>query len=135
VIYLKSQGKTTREISQIVAYSEDWTLKIIQRYNAHGPDALADRRHRHPGAAPMLDARQQHELAVALEAGKAPDGGPWSGPKVARWIAHTTGRAHVHDQRGWEWLVRLGFSSQTPRPHHDGADLAAQAAFKKQSGR
>ena len=53
------------------------------------------------------------------------------GPKVARWIEETTGREHVHDQRGWDYRIRLGFSAQTPRPRHKEADAQAQAAFKK----
>ena len=40
--------------------------------------------------------------------GPAPDGGDWTGPKVARWIAEKTGSAHVWPQRGWDYLKRLG---------------------------
>ena len=82
---------------------------------------------------PLLTPEQQADLDAALEGGEAPDGGPWNGPKVARWIERATGREHVHDQRGWDYLVRLGFSSQSPRPAHDEADPAAGVAFKKQA--
>jgi transposase len=37
----------------------------------------------------------------------------------------------VHPQRGWEYLRRLGYTPQVPRPQHAQADPAAQDAFKK----
>jgi transposase len=78
----------------------------------------------------LLSARQQAELDQALQSPPA-DGGLWSGPKVAQWIAKKTGRAHVHPQRGWDYLQRLNYSGQRPRPRHANADEAAQAAFKE----
>lgn len=131
VIWLKTQQRTADAIAEVTGYSARWVRALIHRYNSGGPDALRDRRHDHSGAPAMLTAEQQAALDAQLATGTAPDGGPWTGPKVARWIEQTTGRAHVYDQRGWEWLIRLGFSSQTPRPYHDQADPAAQAAFKK----
>lgn len=131
IIWLKKRGKTTDEIGQVTGYSAYWIRTLIHRYNKHRAGGLADGRHKHPGAAPMLSEQQQAELEALLEQGKAPDGGLWTGPKIARWIEQKTGRAYVHDQRGWDYLVRLGFSAQTPRPRHAEADPAAQAAFKK----
>ena len=70
-------------------------------------------------------------LAEAV-AGPPPDGGLWTGPKVAAWIGRETGRAHVHPQRGWAYLRRLDQSWQTPRPHHEqAATPEEQEAFKK----
>ena len=40
------------------------------------------------------------------------DGGVWSGPKVAVWMARRLGLAQVHPQRGWEALRRIGWSIQ-----------------------
>jgi transposase len=37
----------------------------------------------------------------------------------------------VDPARGWEWMRRLGFTPQRPRPRETRADPAAQAAFKK----
>jgi len=131
VIWLKTQQRTAEAIAQVTGYSALWVRALIHRYNDGGPDALRDLRRDHPGAPAMLSPEQRATLDAALATGVAPDGGPWNGPKVARWIEAATGRERVHDQRGWEWLVRLGFSSQTPRPHHDKADPEAGAAFKK----
>jgi transposase len=78
----------------------------------------------------LLSAAQQAELDQALHAAPA-DGGLWSGPKVAQWIAQKTGRVRVHPQRGWDYLQRLNYSGQRPRPRHANADETAQTAFKK----
>jgi transposase len=80
--------------------------QIAQRYRESGPAGLVDGRQRSPGAAPILAAEQQDELREALQH-PAPDGGIWTGPKVAQWIAARIGR-RVHRQRGWEYLRRLG---------------------------
>lgn len=131
IVWLKRRGRTTPQIAAATGYSANWIRTIIHRYNAGGPEALGDRRHANRGAEPLLSPEQQAELDQALSSGKAPDGGPWNGPKVARWIEQRTGREHVHNQRGWEYLIRLGFSAQTPRPRHARSDEAAQAAFKR----
>jgi transposase len=131
VIWLKSQGRSTPAIASVVGYSENWIRTLIHRYNDEGAAGLTDRRHRNAGAAPLLSNEEMRELDGLLDGGTAPDGGLWTGPKVARWIEAKTGRDHVHDQRGWDYLVRLGFSAQTPRPRHQGGSPEAQAAFKK----
>ena len=67
-------------------------------------------------------------------AGPASDGGLWTGRKVAAWIGERVGRA-VHEARGWEAMVRLGFRPLRPRPREERADPAAQAAFKRGGSR
>jgi len=57
----------------------------------------------------LLTLAQQQELKEALQS-PPPDGGAWSGPKVAEWIAQKTGRQHVWPQRGWDYLKRLGIN-------------------------
>jgi winged helix-turn helix protein len=79
--------------------------QIAQRYVELGAASLVDRRAFAPGAAPLLSAAEQLELRQALQHGP-PDGGEWTGPKVARWIAAKTGKS-VHRQRGLEYLRRL----------------------------
>ncbi len=131
IVWLKSCHRTTPQIAEATGYASGWVRTVVHRYNDGGAEGLKDRRHAHLGASRLLTAEQEADLDAALDGGQAPDGGPWTGPKVARWIERTTGRERVHDQRGWDYLVRLGFSAQTPRPHHDQADPAAGAAFKK----
>jgi transposase len=76
------------------------------------------------------------ELALALDAAlrsAAPDGGLWTAPKVAAWVAEQTGQA-VHETTAWRAMRRLGFTLQVPRPRHRrSASAAEQEAFKKSS--
>jgi transposase len=131
LLWLKAGGQSAPKIREVIGYSEKWICEIVHRYNEGGPEAIRDRRRDHPGGEPMLSSAQQEELAVLVGQGAAPDGEPWSGPKVARWIEKATGRKNVHNQRGWEYLRRLGFTPQTPRRRHEAASLEEQAAFKK----
>jgi hypothetical protein len=71
----------------------------VKRYNEQGPDSLGDRRLGN-GAAPAILTPEA--LSSLKERVKTPpgDGGLWTGPKVARWLAEFHGRKSVHDQRG-----------------------------------
>ncbi len=138
MLWLKTEGQSAREIREVLGYSEKWICETVHRYNEEGPDTIRDRRRASPGGKPMLSAIQQNELAGLLEQGTAPveqgtapDGEPWSGPKVARWIESATGRKTACNQRGWEYLRRLGFTPQRPRRRHEAAFAEKQAAFKK----
>lgn len=129
IVWLLAQGMRTAEVARVTSYGVRWIQEIARRYRDGGPAAVGDRRHGNPGAAPLLDAAQQAQLQDAL-AGPAPDGGLWTGRQVARWMSQRLGRP-VSPQRGWEWLRRLGFTPQRPRPRETRADAAAQEAFKR----
>jgi transposase len=113
----------------VTGYGRRWISTLVRRYNQEGLAGLGDRRHRNPGGPLRLTAAAQDRLHTAL-LGPAPDGGLWTGPKVAAWIAIETGQP-AHPQLGWRYLVRLGFRPRRPRPRHSQADPAAQAAFPK----
>ncbi len=129
MLWLLSSGMPTAEVARVTRYSVPWVREIARRYREEGPGAIGDRRHGNPGAAPLLDAAQQARLRAAL-AGPSPDGGLWTGRQVAAWIGAAIGRA-VDPARGWEWMRRLGFTPQRPRPRETRADPDAQEAFKK----
>jgi transposase len=109
---------------------------ILKKYNQHGPHSIPDKRktRTHTPRKPLLNETQQQQLIQALQH-PHPDGGLWTGPKVAAWIEAQTGRKRVLPQLGWTYLKRLGFSLQRPRPRHQQASAEAQAAFKKSSSR
>ncbi len=131
IVWLLSSGKLTREVAEATGYSPEWIREVSRRYNERGAEGLGDRRHGNPGAAPLLSPEQQKELGEALE--ETPeDGGMWNSSKVASWIEGRTGR-RVRAQRGWEYLRRLGYTPQVPRPANAGADEEEQEAFKKGS--
>jgi transposase len=133
IVWLLARGSPTAAVADATGYSGTWVREVARRYREGGPAALGDRRHANPGAAPLLDAAGQEALRAAL-GGPAPDGGLWTCRAVAAWIAARIGRP-VAEQRGWEWLRRLGFTPQRPRPREDRADPAAQEAFKRGGSR
>ena len=129
IVWLLARGEPTAEVCRATGYGANWVREVARRYREGGAGALGDRRHGNPGGAPLLAPAQREDLRAAL-AGPAPDGGLWTGRKVAAWMAARLGRP-VAEQRGWEWLRRLGFTPQRPRPAETRADPDAQAAFKK----
>jgi transposase len=132
-VWLLAGGAPSAEVARVTGYSVNRVREVARRYREGGRAALGDRRRGNPGAAPLLSATQQEELRAAL-AGPAPDGGLWTCRKVAAWIGERVGRP-VAEARGWEWLRRLGFTPQRPRPGEARADPAAQAAFKRGASR
>jgi transposase len=120
---------TTQDVADVTGYTCPWVRTLAHRYNAHGLAGLGDQRHANPGAARLLSPTMETELATALVAPHL-DGGQWNGPKVAAWMAERL--AHpVHPQRGWEYLRRLGYTPQVPRPQHAQADPRPRTRLKK----
>ncbi|EKQ70886.1 hypothetical protein OsccyDRAFT_1194 [Leptolyngbyaceae cyanobacterium JSC-12] len=112
LIHLVAQDWTIKQAAQAVDLNYDYAKEIIRRYNQNGPEALKNRsQKRQISPRSLLTAEQQRELKCALQS-PAPDGGKWSGPKVAKWIAEKTGRSHVWPQRGWDYLKRLSQSKE-----------------------
>ncbi len=133
-IWLLAQGRTVLEVSEVLSFVPRWVTQLAARPNASGPTALGDRRRRNGKAASLLT---EAALSALAERVRTPpeDGGLWSGPKVAAWIACHLGLAKVHPQRGWEALKRIGWSLQAPRPRHPRAAAPAQReALKKKAG-
>src|SRR5215208_3525449 len=134
-IWLLAQGRTVLEVAEVLAFVPRWVTQLAARYNASGPEALGDRRRRNGKVASLLTEGVLAALAARVRA-PPEDGGVWSGPKVAAWMARHLGLAQVHPQRGWEALRRLGWSPQAPRPRHARAATPEQrAAFKGGSRR
>jgi len=131
IVWLIASGESAKRAAEISGYSARWVSEVVRRYNAGGPEALGDRRRENPGGKFLLDEDRRRELAEALE-GPTPDGGLWTGPKVASWIEEKTGK-RTHPQRGWVYPKRLGYSLKSPRPRHYKADPQEQEAFKKTS--
>jgi transposase len=131
-IWLLAQGRTVLEVAEVLAFVPRWVEQLAQRYNTSGPEALGDRRRRNGRTASLLTPGVLAALAERL---KEPpeDGGLWSGPKVAAWMARHLGLAAVHPQRGWEALQRLERSVQAPRPRHPRSARPEQREALKKS--
>src|SRR3954466_12282742 len=129
IVWLLSRGRGEREVARVTGYGRRWVGEGARRYDEGGPDGLGDRRRGNAGARPLLGAEDEAALRAALAEPPA-DGGLWTGPKVARWMAARLGR-EVWPQRGWDYLRKLGYSSQVPRPRHaQAASPEEQAEYK-----
>lgn len=129
ILWLVAQGHHVPAVAALTGYTENWVRTIIHRYNAEGAAGVGDRRHANPGQPPLLSPADRAALRVALVT-PPPDGGLWTGRKVAAWMALRLGRP-VGEVRGWEAMRALGFTPQRPRPAAVRADPAIQEAFKK----
>ncbi len=133
IIWHLSRGRRTRVVAEATGYSPGWIREVARRYNAGGVAGLGDRRHHNPGGGTRaLLSPEHHRALAALLEQPAADGGLWTSRKVAAWIATQIGKP-VRVQRGWEYLRKLGYTPQIPRPVHAKADPDEQAAFKKSS--
>src|SRR4051812_43707667 len=103
VIWLFARGHTIADFAAVTSFGPRWIQQLLGRYNAHGPEALGDLRRRNGSAPsvlrPELLARLPERLATSPS-----DGGLWTGPKVAAWMASELGLAEVLPQRGWDAL-------------------------------
>ena len=108
LLYLAA-GVPLTDIVGMTGYRPRSIRQIAHRYIRIGAESLVDQRAFAQGAASLLSAEEQIELCNALQ-GVPPDGGAWTGGKVAQWMAAKTGRP-VHRQRGWEYLRRLTTST------------------------
>ena len=134
VIWRLLEGDTAPEVSRVTGFSERWIAKLTDRWNEHGLDSLGDGRRSNRGAKPLLDAAGLEALGAVL-AQSPEDGGLWSGRQVANWMSGYLGR-EVSPKRGLDYLHRLDFSLQRPRPRHaKAASKEEEVAFKKNSAK
>ncbi len=126
------EPRTPAQAAAVVGVSVITARAVLHRWNADGPGGLADRRASNRGR-PRLTDDQRAALFTALKK-RPPDGGLWTGPKVAAYARDQWGVA-VRPQTGWRWLVALGFTLQVPRPSHPrAANPAARRRWKKTCG-
>src|SRR5215204_1321196 len=130
-IWLLAKGHTIAEVAAAVSFARRWVERLLARYNAQGPQALGDLRRRNGTSPSVLRPDLLEKLKTRLRE-PPPDGGLWTSPKVAAWMAHELGLAAVLPQRGWEALKAIGWSVQKPRPRHPAsATPEEREAFKK----
>jgi transposase len=127
-LWLLAQGLTATAVARVTGYSAYWIGQIARRYNAAGPDALGDGRHRSHGQRSQLSGEHQAALRTALTE-THPAGDHWCGRTVAAWLSTRLGRI-IPRQSGWRALRQIGAQFLKPRPRHVQADPEAQAAFK-----
>ena len=133
-LWLLSSGYEVEEVAELLSFSTRWVRALSKRYNEGGPEALGDRRVDN-GTKPTI--LTPDALAALKERIKTPpdDGGLWAGPKIARWLAKFHRLKAVHDQRGWDALIAIGYSIQQPRPRHPAAATEEDRAVLKKNSR
>ena len=134
-LWLLSRGWDIDKVADLLSFSTRWVRMLIRRYNEGGPDRLGDQRVNNGTEATILTAEALAALKERLKS-CPDDGGQWTGPKIARWLSKFHGLKSVHDQRGWDALMALGWSIQQPRPRHpEAANEQARADLKKTAAR
>jgi transposase len=132
ILWLLAKGHLAREVAESTGYSRYWIGQIAKRYNAEGPAGMVNRQHTRARRTPLLlSTAHLEELRQALS-GPAPEGERWTSRTVAAWMSERLGRP-VAEQRGWDYLQRLGARLRQPRPRHVAASAEEQAALKKRS--
>lgn len=129
VIWLLAKGKEHEEVKAITAYS-DWSVRdTISRYNKKGLQGLKSQYRANCVAPTILNEQEQLLLEKALE--KSPiKGGRWNGRKISAWIKENIDK-EISLASCYNYLHKLKFSLQQPRPRHKLANLVEQEEFKK----
>jgi transposase len=117
-LLLRDETLSCARAGPLVGLSDVHARTLLERWNARGPDGLADRRRANTSPGKLTPDRQA-EVYDALQK-ESPDGGLWSGPKLARYVRDRWG-VEVCPETGWRWLRKLGFRLVVPRPRHPRA--------------
>ena len=132
-LWLLSSGYEVEEVAELLSFSTRWVRELIRRYNEGGPERLGDQRV-HNGTKPTILTPEALKALKERLTAPPDDGGLWTGPKIARWLARFHRLKSVHDQRGWDALLAIGYSIQQPRLRHpETATETDRAALKKSS--
>lgn len=131
-LWLLTRGYDIEETAEILSFSTRWVRSLIKRYNEGGPERLGDQR-AHNGSEPSILTPAALEALKERLSAPPDDGGQWTGPKIARWLAQFHKLKSVHDQRGWDALVAVGYSIQQPRLRHPKAATPEDRARLKKS--
>jgi len=119
--------------AEVIGLSAGWVRALVKRWNDGGPAGLADRRALTNGGQSKLTPERRSELLSGLGQ-PPPDGGLWTGPKVAAY-ALTRWGISVCKQTGWERLRGLGLTPQVPRPKDPKAATEEERrAWKRRHG-
>ena len=127
VIWLLTEGKEHKEVQTITAYS-DWSIRdVVSRYNKKGLLGLKNKNK--CGAPEVLTEQEQLLLTEALD--KTPSNkGRWNGRKIAIWVRKNLDK-DISLVSCYNYLHKLKFSLQQPRPRHKLANEVEQEEFKK----
>ena len=119
-------------MSQVTGYSRNLIERLVRRYNTQAPEAYLRPKKKNLGRESLLQDVDQAQLWQLVQQ-PAPDGGLWNGRKVADWLSEKMG-FQVSRQRGWQYLLQIGYRLKTPGPSHTDSDFSQQLPqWKKNS--
>jgi len=128
-----SLGWSIKNSAIAIGINYDYAKEIVKKYNKLGFEGVKNHKNKQRkqsgGRKSLLTKKQFEKLQKELESFPS-DGGIWTGTKVARWIEKETGKEKVWNQRGWDYLKKLRYSWQSPRPEHEKVDKLEQEIFK-----
>lgn len=135
LLWKVASGWTVKAAAAVVGLNYDYARRVVKKYNEMGIDSLKNARPKTPinhkgGKKSILNSQQLERLKEVIKQ-KPVDGGIWTGPKVARWMEQETGRSKIYDSRGGDYLKKLGYSWQRPRPKHREGCPIQQQEFKE----
>jgi transposase len=117
-LLLRDETLSCERAGPLVGLSDTHARAVLKRWNAHGSGGLADRRKANKSVGKLTPERQAEAFDALRK--EPPDGGLWSGPKLARYVRDRWS-VEVCPQTGWRWLRKLGFRLVVPRPRHPKA--------------
>ena len=134
-LWLLSRGYDIDETAEILSFSTRWVRILINRYNEGGPSQLGDQRANNGTEPTILTPDALGKLKERLQT-TPDDGGRGRARRSRAGSPPIHGLKAVHDQRGWDALVAIGYSIQQPRPRHPAAATEEdRARLKKSSAR
>ena len=126
VILLLSEGVKSEEVARIVGYCVPWVREIAGATirKVRPPCATAGMR------IPAQRGCWRRRCSRSLRP-------PWSSRRGRRDVERPAGSGldgrrlgqKVHAQRGWDYMRRVGFTPQRPRPKHPEGNPATQESF------
>lgn len=135
LIMLRLEGVAPSQVAHLLRIRPSTVSETVRRYNERGPDCLRDARCDNPGRPPLLDETAREVLNKVLQS-PPPDGGRWSGPKVARWMEKYLQRedGSIQDAMGWRMLRALNMTYKSSRRRHtNSASEEEREQWKKKT--
>lgn len=116
-IYLRAEGKTPREIAEVIGRNVETVRKWIKRFNEGGAAALS---YRHSGGrVGKLTVEHERKLARWLREGR-PDGVRWTLRSLSERLLEECD-VRISQQQISEKVLRLGLKCLTSRPKRRGS--------------